>query len=62
MLDLGVSVELLFGESVLNFCSDWLNVEMFYRVIDLAFSQIKETNNFMLYPEEKTLGTPTVKQ
>jgi len=38
MLDLGISVELLFGESVLNFGSDWLNVEMFYRVIDLAFS------------------------
>lgn len=39
MLDIGISIEILFGESISMFCSDYLNIDIFFRVLDIAFIQ-----------------------
>ncbi len=36
--DIGISVEILFGQSLLVYCAELLNVELYFRVIDLAFA------------------------
>jgi hypothetical protein len=37
LLDIGISVEILFGSSLLVYCADFLNVEVYFRVVDMAF-------------------------
>ncbi len=42
LLELEISVEILFSENLLTLSQEYLNSDMYFRVLDLAFGLIQE--------------------